>query len=168
MRAGHGHGPGGRLRRRLLIVDRCGLRCAHLLRRHLLCGHLLVGDGRSVVGARLRRARLLVVYRCGLIGVRLRRARLLVVYGRGLVGWRLRRAHMLVANRRGLISGRRRRAGLVVDRRRLVSPRDDRLPGPVAEHGFDETVAAVSRLPGIDELPTWIESLARRPSMGSK
>jgi len=51
-------------------------------------------------------------------------------------------------------------------RGRLIGAADNRLPGPIAKHGFDEPVA-VSGLTGIDELPAWIERLAGRTGMGS-
>ena len=47
-----------------------------------------------------------------------------------------------------------------IDRRgRLISAGIDRLPGAISEHRFHEAVF-VSRLAGVDELPTWIECLA--------
>lgn len=127
------------LRRRLLVVDGtlpCGAR--------LLCGHQLVINGCWPAAAR--------------VPGRSNRSRLLL----GKL-WRNRRALL----RARLWSQLRGRIGFRIDwRGRLIGAADNRLPGPIAKHGFDEPVV-VSGLTGIDELPAWIERLAGRTGMGS-
>jgi hypothetical protein len=130
---------------RLLIVDRRWLWSERPLGWRLL----IVGGRWLLVDALLRYRHLLIVYRWR-VGGCLRRRDLLIVDGhRLLIGTPLRCWRLLVVNGRWLIGAR-----------------NDRLRRSIAEHGLDETAAAVSGLARISELPTGIERIASRVGVG--